>query len=394
MTQGVVKFFDAAKGFGFIAPDGGAGDVFVHVKKVQRGTELNKGMRVVFETAPGRKGLEAFNVRADLPGEIKVVFVLRQHWQGREQLMSATGWRADEFGPVLEWGAELVSDPNVTPGVWEVETWGRGLQVRFIRKIVDEEEMLLEAETELRAKVGGWFEGEVRAVLANVFLKHPFGARVYRDHELVQRLLWDAQKAALSTQEEVRAWIWAKLDNLQLKQVEEAGEDANYPTRWGFFGLEVEVDGVWRSATYDAPTKVITVRPLTKVSRERTSATASYGGETWATGGPDFYMDVTEIVAPGFTFTRELTRPRHWGGLQVESGLFINGRSRVWGLVDLDTKEVVSVWSEKRQRWAKPISGFSWERAEGSLTLSKEKPFNDVYWLYFHQAHQQGLVIQ
>jgi cold shock protein len=44
MTTGIVKFFNATKGFGFIAPDGGAADVFVHISAVERA-----GMRTIVE---------------------------------------------------------------------------------------------------------------------------------------------------------------------------------------------------------------------------------------------------------------------------------------------------------------------------------------------------------
>ncbi len=58
MTIGVVKFFNTSKGFGFIAPDGGGKDVFVHVTALQRSgiQELAEGQKVSFEVAPGRDG--------------------------------------------------------------------------------------------------------------------------------------------------------------------------------------------------------------------------------------------------------------------------------------------------------------------------------------------------
>lgn len=55
---GIVKFFNKTKGFGFITPDGGGNDVFVHVTAVERSgmTGLDEGMRVSFETEPDKHG--------------------------------------------------------------------------------------------------------------------------------------------------------------------------------------------------------------------------------------------------------------------------------------------------------------------------------------------------
>jgi CspA family cold shock protein len=54
----VVKFFNTSKGFGFIAPEGGGKDVFVHITALQRSgiQSLDEGQKVSFETAPGRDG--------------------------------------------------------------------------------------------------------------------------------------------------------------------------------------------------------------------------------------------------------------------------------------------------------------------------------------------------
>ena len=65
MTQGSVKWFDPKKGFGFITPEGGAEDVFVHHSAIQMEgyKTLEDGQNVSFETQQGRKGLQAINVR-------------------------------------------------------------------------------------------------------------------------------------------------------------------------------------------------------------------------------------------------------------------------------------------------------------------------------------------
>ncbi|HWY14349.1 MAG TPA: cold-shock protein [Rhizomicrobium sp.] len=65
MTTGQVKFFNTTKGFGFIAPEGGGKDVFVHVTAVQaaglRG--LNEGQQVSFDIETDQKGPKAVNLK-------------------------------------------------------------------------------------------------------------------------------------------------------------------------------------------------------------------------------------------------------------------------------------------------------------------------------------------
>ena len=57
MATGTVKWFNSQKGFGFIAPDGGGPDVFVHVSAVERAglRSLNDGQKVSFEVVTDRK---------------------------------------------------------------------------------------------------------------------------------------------------------------------------------------------------------------------------------------------------------------------------------------------------------------------------------------------------
>ena len=58
MTTGTVKFFNADKGYGFIAPDGGGNDAFVHISAVERAgmATLNQNQRVAYELEEDRRG--------------------------------------------------------------------------------------------------------------------------------------------------------------------------------------------------------------------------------------------------------------------------------------------------------------------------------------------------
>lgn len=61
MTTGTVKWFDPQKGFGFIQPDDGANDAFVHISAVERAgaTTLREGQKVTYELVVGRNGKSA-----------------------------------------------------------------------------------------------------------------------------------------------------------------------------------------------------------------------------------------------------------------------------------------------------------------------------------------------
>lgn len=66
MTQGTVKWFNSEKGFGFITPDDGSKDVFVHYSAISGNgyKSLDENQRVEFDVVPGQRGPQAANVSA------------------------------------------------------------------------------------------------------------------------------------------------------------------------------------------------------------------------------------------------------------------------------------------------------------------------------------------
>ncbi len=65
MATGTVKWFNADKGYGFIAPDDGSEDVFAHFSAIQSSgyRSLNEAQKVEFDVEQGQKGLQAANIR-------------------------------------------------------------------------------------------------------------------------------------------------------------------------------------------------------------------------------------------------------------------------------------------------------------------------------------------
>lgn len=61
MQEGKVKFFNETKGFGFITPNNGGEDIFVHISGLQ--SDIRENDSVMYEVQQGKKGLNAVNVR-------------------------------------------------------------------------------------------------------------------------------------------------------------------------------------------------------------------------------------------------------------------------------------------------------------------------------------------
>ncbi|NOG71247.1 cold-shock protein [Roseicella sp. DB1501] len=68
MSNGTIKWFNATKGYGFIQPEDGSNDVFVHISDVQRAgiSTLNEGDKITYDVQRGQQGkMSACNLRLD-----------------------------------------------------------------------------------------------------------------------------------------------------------------------------------------------------------------------------------------------------------------------------------------------------------------------------------------
>ena len=68
MATGTVKWFNDAKGFGFVTPDDGSEDLFAHFSAIQSAgfKSLKEGQKVSFEVTQGQKGKQASNIKIDM----------------------------------------------------------------------------------------------------------------------------------------------------------------------------------------------------------------------------------------------------------------------------------------------------------------------------------------
>ncbi|MEO7548811.1 MAG: cold-shock protein [Ramlibacter sp.] len=97
MATGTVKWFNDAKGFGFIEPDGGGADVFAHFSAIamEGFKTLKQGSRVSFELTDGPKGCLAQNILAEAPAPgMQPITTLQAEHQPRQSKVRAPQFHA------------------------------------------------------------------------------------------------------------------------------------------------------------------------------------------------------------------------------------------------------------------------------------------------------------
>jgi CspA family cold shock protein len=101
MATGTVKWFNDAKGFGFIEPDGGGADVFVHFSAIamEGFKTLKQGSRVIYEVTAGPKGQLAQNIQAESShGRPQPIQTQPNDRQARHSRVRAPQFHASGYG--------------------------------------------------------------------------------------------------------------------------------------------------------------------------------------------------------------------------------------------------------------------------------------------------------
>ena len=89
MAKGNVKWFNSAKGYGFIEPAGGGKDVFVHISAVERAglSSLNEGQAIEFEVVENRGKSSAENSQKSVDRRLRPTFHVLQHQHQRDRYL-------------------------------------------------------------------------------------------------------------------------------------------------------------------------------------------------------------------------------------------------------------------------------------------------------------------